>query len=90
MTNGAYLPSTNFFGCTYTNTAMACTYRSPYRIYGLFTMQSVMACGFGREVNVLQGESDHLAETAAAAFSHQEDNQGMSFDTLDFMMILSK
>ena len=53
-------------------------------------MQSVMACGFGREVNVLQGESDHLAETAAAAFSHQEDNQGMSFDTLDFMMILSK
>ena len=53
-------------------------------------MQSVMACGFGREVNVLQGEADHLAETAAAAFSHQEGNQSMSFDTLDFMMILSK
>ena len=48
-------------------------------------MQTILACGFGRDVNILQGEADCLTEAATDFFTHQQANQRMSFDTLNFI-----
>ena len=39
------------------------------RIFGQFTMETILATAFGRQVNVLKGEGDELTEIAAAIFS---------------------
>ena len=40
------------------------------RIFGQFTMQTILATAFGRQVNVLKGEGDELIEAAAGLFSN--------------------
>ena len=44
------------------------------RIFGQFTMQTILATAFGRQVNVLKGEGDELTEIAAAMFSDASIN----------------
>ena len=39
------------------------------RIFGQFTMETILATAFGRQVNVLKGEGDELTEAAAGLFS---------------------
>ena len=38
------------------------------RIFGQFTMETILATAFGRQVNVLKGEGDELTEAAAGLF----------------------
>ena len=40
------------------------------RIFGQFTMETILATAFGRQVNVLKGEGDELTEAAAEIFLH--------------------
>ena len=40
------------------------------RIFGQFTMETILATAFGRQVNVLKGEGDELTEAAAGLFSN--------------------
>ena len=40
------------------------------RIFGQFTMETILAAAFGRQVNVLKGEGDELTEAAAGMFSN--------------------
>ena len=42
------------------------------RIFGQFTMETILATAFGRQVNVLKGEGDELTEAAAGLFSNME------------------
>ena len=44
------------------------------RIFGQFTMETILATAFGRQVNVLKGEGDELTEIAAAMFSDASIN----------------
>ena len=44
------------------------------RIFGQFTMETILATAFGRQVNVLKGEGDELTEAAAAVFSDFNNN----------------
>ena len=38
------------------------------RIFGQFTMETILVTAFGRQVNVLKGEGDELIEAAAGLF----------------------
>ena len=42
------------------------------RIFGQFTMQTILATAFGRQVDILNGEDDELT-TAAAGVFHDAD-----------------
>ena len=44
------------------------------RIFGQFTMETILATAFGRRVNVLKGEADELTEAAVGTFSNTNVN----------------
>ena len=44
------------------------------RIFCQFTMETILATAFGRQVNVLKGEGDELTEIVAAMFSDASMN----------------
>ena len=52
----------------------------------MFTLQSILACVLGREVNILQGEGDYLTEACAAVVTQGQENQGLSLDHVDFVL----
>ena len=39
-----------------------------FRIFGSFTMETILATGFGRIIDIQKGESDKLTEAAAVIF----------------------
>ena len=39
-----------------------------YSLCGLFTMETILAAAFGRQVNVLKGEANDLTRAAAGIF----------------------
>ena len=49
-------------------------------------MQSILACVLGREVNILQGEGDHLTAACAAVFIQGQENQELSMDRVHFVL----
>ena len=48
------------------------------RIFGLFTMETILATAFGRVINILKGESDQLAEAASTIFGGAREGSGGS------------
>ena len=52
------------------------------RIFGSFTMESILAAAFGRMVNIQDGEGDQLTEAAACIFGGAQEGSSLSFDTL--------
>lgn len=59
-----------------------------FRVYGSFTMETLLATAFGRIVDVQRGESDELAKAAAAVFNRSQEGENTSFLRLN--MLLSK
>ena len=46
-----------------------------YRVYGSFTMETILATAFGRVINLQRGEGDKLTVAAAVLFSGAQENQ---------------
>ena len=45
-----------------------------YRIFGQFTMETILATAFGCQVNILKGEGNSLTEAAAGIFSDSKSS----------------
>ncbi len=59
-----------------------------YRVYGAFTMESILAAAFGREIEIQKGQSDQLTEAAAVIFGASREQE---ITSIPFMsMLLSK
>ncbi len=59
-----------------------------YRIYGNFTMETILATAFGRSVDIQRGESDQIVDIAKLMFSGSDEKKGLSF--LIIMPLLSE
>ena len=46
-----------------------------YRLFNLFTMETILATAFGRRVNVLRGESNELSKQIEVIISGITDGQ---------------
>ena len=46
-----------------------------YRIYGSFTMETILATAFGRKIDIQGGEADELTKVAKTFFSQAEEGQ---------------
>lgn len=69
---------------------VACLTQHTYsmcRLYGLFTMETILATAFGRVINLQCGEANQLTEAAAAMFGAAQEDQSLSVDAV--MVILS-
>ena len=60
----------------------------PHRVYGSFTMESIVATAFGRFVNLQKGEGDKLTDAAGKMFASIQENQLLSL--LHVVFILRK
>ena len=49
-----------------------------FRLYGSFTMETVLAAAFGRVMDIQRGQSDELTKAAAALFSGVQEGQKTS------------
>lgn len=58
------------------------------RIFGAYSMETILATCFGRVVAIQKGEQDHLTEIAETIFSNVQE--GKKFSTFFFMTLLSK
>lgn len=58
------------------------------RLYGRFTMETILATAFGRTVNVQRGESDQIVEAAYYIFRLSEE--GSSFSIAILLPLISK
>lgn len=56
------------------------------RIYGQFTMETILATAFGRVVNIQRGEADKLADAANVLFAGSQT--GGSFAAARLSLIL--
>ena len=45
------------------------------RIYGEFTMESILAAAFGRVINIQKGEADEVTEAAKGVFAAGRDKK---------------
>lgn len=45
----------------------------PYRFYGAFTLESILAAAFGRVINLQRGEADEVTEAAKGVFDGGKD-----------------
>ncbi len=59
-----------------------------YRIYGNFTMETILATAFGRSADIQRGESDQIVDIAKLMFSGSDEKKGLSF--LIMMPLLSE
>ncbi len=59
-----------------------------YRIYGSFTMESILANAFGRSIDIQGGEADELTKVAQTFFEQSEEGKLVSRDML--VMLASK
>ena len=66
-----------------------------FRIFGSFTMESILAAAFGRLVNIQEGEADQLTTAAASTFIALQEGGSMSrytvfpvIDQLPFLLPL--
>ena len=49
-------------------------------------MENILACGFGRLINVLRGEADQLSEAASVSFAAAQDTQDLSMNRVDLIL----
>ena len=54
-------------------------YHINYRVYGTFTMETILATAFGCAVNVQGGESNELTEAANIIFQSQNEGSATNF-----------
>ena len=60
----------------------------PRRVYGAFTMETLIATAFGRHVNIQRGEADQITQGANSIFRAAEDGSPNAPDVL--MALLCK
>jgi cytochrome P450 family 3 subfamily A len=53
-----------------------------WRIFGQFTMETVLATAFGCQVNILKGEGNELTEIATGVFTNLSNSFLLLFHTL--------
>ena len=58
-----------------------------YRLFNLFTMETILATAFGRRVNVLRGESNELSKRIEVIMSGITDGQIDGMIMLESMFI---
>ncbi|CAI8013015.1 Cytochrome P450 3A15 [Geodia barretti] len=58
-----------------------------FRVYGAFTMETLIATAFGRHVNIQRGEADQITQGANSIFRAAEDGSPNAPDVL--MALLS-
>ena len=51
------------------------------RLYGLYTMEVILATAFGHRADVINGEADELAEASASIFAYARGSSGNSVVT---------
>ena len=56
------------------------------RLYGQFTMETILATAFGRVVNIQRGEGDQLTEAAGIVFSGAQEGRGISGSYLTLVL----
>ena len=49
-----------------------------YRIYGRFTMETILAIAFGRIVEIQKGDSDEIVEVAREIFQSSDEKNSVS------------
>ena len=59
-----------------------------FRLYGSFTMESLLATAFGRVIDVQRGQSDELTKAAGTIFGRTHEKKNTSI--LRLKMLLSK
>ena len=52
------------------------------RLYGLYTMEVILATGFGHKVDVINGQADKLTEASASIFAFARGGTGLTTNTL--------
>ena len=57
-----------------------------YRLYGLFTMETILATAFGRVINLQRGEANQLTQAAAAVFGGVQEDQGLPLDAITVIL----
>ncbi len=53
-----------------------------YSLYGLLTIEIILAVGFGRNVDVINGEADELAECSQGTFASGSQDSKIVIMTL--------
>ena len=48
------------------------------RLYGLYTMEVILATGFGHKVDVLYGEADELTKACGSVFAAAREGSALS------------
>ena len=56
-----------------------CTVAFVYRLYGRFTMETILATAFGRIVEVQKGDSDEVVKAARGIFQSSREKNSASF-----------
>jgi hypothetical protein len=49
-----------------------------FRMYGSFTMETLLATAFGRVLDIQRGQSDELTQAAASVFSGSQEGKKTS------------
>ena len=57
-----------------------------YRLYGLFTMETILATAFGRVINLQRGVANQLTQAAAAVFGGVQEDQGLPLDAITVIL----
>ncbi len=59
-----------------------------YRLYGLYTMEVILATGFGHYVNVINSEADELTEASAAIFNYARGSGNRTNSTIIYCKLI--
>ena len=61
-------------------------YYITYRIFGAFTMESILSTAFGRVIDVQNGKSNVMTEAAVVVFSATQENRITSRENLTLLI----